>query len=187
MLNPRAKISVVAVFLIFFCGVTQWPAFAHGELVNATPARESMISQLPTTASVEFDGALITLGGPKTNILKVEDPKGIQIDLGDSMVSGGKLMVSLKSVSTPGRYHVSYRIVSEDGHPVEGAYDFSLSPMAATPVASEVSSVDPSRDSNSVEHKSKELNSATLFSLSALIVASVIIWLAATRRRKNLS
>jgi len=184
VLNPRAKISVVAVFLIFFCGVTQWPAFAHRELVNATPAKDSMISQLPTTASVEFDGALITLGGPKTNILKVEDPKGIQIDLGDSMVSGGKLMVTLKSVSTPGRYHVSYRIVSEDGHPVEGAYDFSLSLSAATPVASEVSSANPSPASNSVEHKSK---TTTIFSLSALFVASVIIWLAATRRRKNLS
>lgn len=186
VLNPRAKMSVVAVFLISFCGIAQPPAFAHGELVSATPAKDSIISQLPKTASIEFDGALITLGGPKTNVLRVQDPQGVQIDLGDSMVSGGTLMVSLKSVSIPGKYHLSYRIVSEDGHPVQGAYDFSLSPSSATPVPSAISSVQPKQDSDSNIHKSQQLTGTTKFSLSAALIASVLIWWAAARRRKNL-
>ena len=36
------------------------------------------------------------------------------------------MTVKLRKISTLGKYTVRYRVISEDGHPVNGTYKFSL-------------------------------------------------------------
>lgn len=101
-------------------------AQAHAELVSSIPAVGSHVSALPSQVSVTFDGALLTLDGAKTNVLIVKDPQGSEIDAKNSNVSGATLTVGINPTAMSGKFLVSWRVVSGDGHPEEGLYQFTV-------------------------------------------------------------
>jgi methionine-rich copper-binding protein CopC len=101
-------------------------AEAHAQLVETIPKSNAKVQVLPEKVRIEFDGNLITIGDERTNLIIVRDSQGNQIDQNDSIVGGARLTISLKPVRTTGRIHVNYRVVSEDGHPIEGDYFFTV-------------------------------------------------------------
>ena len=107
-------------------------AFAHGEMVRADPAANSRVISAPAEVSIEFDGKLQVLGNATINIITIKDDKGQIISEPVSTVEGMKITSKLTSLEVTGLISVSYRIVSEDGHPVEGEYSFTV---GETPVA----------------------------------------------------
>lgn len=50
------------------------------------------------------------------------------MSVGKVIVGGPRISTKIKSVLPPGKYLISYRIVSEDGHPVEGSFSFIFRP-----------------------------------------------------------
>ena len=107
-------------------------AFAHGEMVRADPAANSRVFSAPAEVSIEFDGKLQVLGNATINIITIKDDKGQIISEPISTVEGMKITSKLTSLEVTDLISVSYRIVSEDGHPVEGEYSFTV---GETPVA----------------------------------------------------
>ena len=107
-------------------------AFAHGEMVRADPAANSRVISAPAEVSIEFDGKLQVLGNATINIITIKDDKGQIISEPVSTVEGMKITSKITSLEVTGLISVSYRIVSEDGHPVEGEYSFTV---GETPVA----------------------------------------------------
>jgi len=107
-------------------------AFAHGEMVRADPAANSRVISAPMQVSIEFDGKLQVLGNATINSMTVKDDKGQVISEPVSTVDGMKITSKITSLDVTGLISVSYRIVSEDGHPVEGEYSFTV---GETPVA----------------------------------------------------
>ena len=107
-------------------------AFAHGEMIRSNPAANSRVISAPTEVSIEFDGKLQVLGNATINSITVKDDKGQVISEPTSIVNGMKITSKLTSLEVTGLISVSYRIVSEDGHPVEGEYSFTV---GETPVA----------------------------------------------------
>jgi len=101
-------------------------AFAHGEVVNAVPAANSQLDQMPAVISLEFDGKLQTLGQSVINSLVVTDDAGVVISETTSTVNGTKISTLISDHTARGLIHVHYRIVSEDGHPVDGDYTFTI-------------------------------------------------------------
>jgi hypothetical protein len=77
---------------------------------------------------IEFDGALQTLDGQMINTLEVIDSTGLTVSYGDPSITGGKITSKISGQSAAGVFTVNYRIVGEDGHPVEGSYTFNASP-----------------------------------------------------------
>lgn len=121
-------------------------AQAHAELVSSNPVVGAHLDSLPKKIVVTFDGNLLTIGGAKTNVMMVKDPQGHQIDAKNSQVSGATLSVDLSPVTTTGQFEVSWRVVSSDGHPEAGSYQFTVgqATASATPSPSELSSPTPS-------------------------------------------
>jgi methionine-rich copper-binding protein CopC len=101
-------------------------AQAHAELVSSDPAVGAHLDSLPARVAVTFDGALLLIGGSRTNVLMVKDPQGVQIDAQNSRVSGATLSVDVNPVSISGTFTVSWRVVSGDGHPEASPYQFSV-------------------------------------------------------------
>lgn len=99
-------------------------ASAHAVLVFSNPQIEQLVTQAPTYVEVEFDGNLIQLGKAKVNVLTVKDSTGLQIDDGKSVATGPILKVGLLKKKISGQVSVNWRVVSSDGHPVEGGYKF---------------------------------------------------------------
>ena len=121
------KILVLAVASLFAFPVA---AFAHGEMVQATPAVDSNVLTAPTEVSIEFDGKLQIIGNTKVNSIEVTDNQGQIISSPTSVVEGNKISTKLQLTDITGLVSVHYRIVSEDGHPVEGDYSFTVGETA---------------------------------------------------------
>lgn len=107
-------------------------AQAHAELVSSNPAVGAHLDVLPQQVEVTFDGNLLTIGGAKTNVLTVKDHQGSQVDAKNSHVSGATLTVDLNPVTATGEFTVSWRVVSSDGHPEEGSYQFTVGQATAS-------------------------------------------------------
>jgi methionine-rich copper-binding protein CopC len=107
-------------------------AFAHGEMVQAFPAADSNVLTAPVEVAIEFDGKLQIIGSSNVNSIEVTDSEGQIISSPTAVVEGNRISTRLQLTDITGLVSVHYRIVSEDGHPVEGDYSFSV---GQTPVA----------------------------------------------------
>ena len=120
------KILVLAVASLFAFPIA---AFAHGEMVQATPAVDSNVLTAPTEVSIEFDGKLQIIGNTNVNLIEVTDNQGQMISSPTSVVEGNKISTKLQLTDITGLVSVHFRKVSEDGHPVEGDYSFTVGEM----------------------------------------------------------
>ena len=122
---------IVALSLAALAFLNTPMASAHGEIVSTFPEQYTNATPIPTQVWIQFDGNLQTLDGQAINTIDVVDSTGLTVSYGDPVIDGGKISTKLSGQSAPGVFTVNYRIVSEDGHPVEGSYTFNASPNYA--------------------------------------------------------
>jgi len=122
---------IVALSLVALAFLNTPMASAHGEIVSTFPEQYTNATPIPTQVWIQFDGNLQTLDGQAINTIDVVDSTGLTVSYGDPVIDGGKISTKLSGQSAPGVFTVNYRIVSEDGHPVEGSYTFNASPNYA--------------------------------------------------------
>ena len=103
-------------------------SFAHGEIVSTYPQQGSTSSPAPSEVWIQFDGELQQIEGEVVNTLNVIDATGLTVSSEEATIEGGKISTQISDQSVGGLFAVAYRIVSEDGHPVEGSYTFTASP-----------------------------------------------------------
>jgi hypothetical protein len=89
---------------------------------------DSVSSPTPSQVWIEFDGELQLIEGEVVNTLKVTDSTGLVVSSEEAVIEGAKISTQVSDQSVGGVFTVQYRIVSEDGHPVEGSYTFEASP-----------------------------------------------------------
>ena len=136
---------IVALFLLVagLFGVTLATApsaLAHATLVASDPVDGSRLKAAPSAVSVTFDEA-VTVNS--AGYLRVVDQVGRRVDTGRvAHPNGAKVSVSLKSGLGDGTYTASYRIVSEDGHPVAGSIRFVVGNGALAAATGSLSTVD---------------------------------------------
>ena len=121
----RYTLALLVTFLAF---VNAPLSFAHGEIVSAFPEQYSNVAPIPTQAWIQFGGNLQEFEGETINTIDVVDSTNLIVSFGDPVIEGGKISTKISGQSVAGIFTVNYRIVSEDGHPVEGSYTFSASP-----------------------------------------------------------
>ena len=118
--------TMIISVLLIFAGMQS--ADAHAQLSSSNPAKNQTIKVLPNLVWLEFDGDLLSFGGNQINTISVTDSKKLRVDMGGPIVGGARISTKLKAGLPAGKYFVSYRVVSEDGHPVEGSYSFTYKP-----------------------------------------------------------
>lgn len=106
-------------------------ASAHGQILASYPESYSNTTPIPTQVWIQFDGNLQSIEGETINSIEVIDSTGLAVNYGDPVIEGGKISTKISGQSAPGVFTVNYRIVSEDGHPVEDSYTFNASPNYA--------------------------------------------------------
>ena len=103
-----------------------WPAaaLAHAVLVKSVPAQRAALVEPPPRVELWFNERL----EPAYSKASVTNEAGAQVDLRDVAVSAEdprRLSVSLPPLA-PGRYVVSFRVLSVDGHVVESRLTFTV-------------------------------------------------------------
>ncbi|WP_296666143.1 copper resistance CopC family protein [Demequina sp.] len=123
----RLRRAAAAVAAALLAGVLlAAPASAHTQLVASTPGEGDTVAELPEV-SLEFTEQLLELGHElvleapdgTTTALEVAEPVTEVIT---ATVPGG--------AAQPGENVLRWRVVAEDGHPIEGIVTFTYAPVA---------------------------------------------------------
>ncbi|MFD9690481.1 FixH family protein [Kitasatospora sp. NPDC059088] len=110
------------------------PASAHATLDSTDPSQNSVVATAPPAVTLTFSEA-VSLSSDSVRVL---DPAGKAVDTGNPAHADGKgntARVGLSSGLANGTYTVAWRAVSEDSHPVGGAFTFSIGAPSDTSVS----------------------------------------------------
>lgn len=105
------------------------PAAAHDRLVSSDPASGSVTEALPTQVVLTFSDHPLAVG----TLVAVRGPDGTDVTAGPPTVAGTDVVVPLASSVPSGAYVVAWRVVSSDGHPIEGTFGFTVATSPAEP------------------------------------------------------
>jgi copper transport protein len=130
----RVAIVLVGAFLLSLY-LTD-PARAHAALVASDPADGAVLAKAPAELSLTFDEPVSPL------ILKLVEPDGSEAPLGKPRLDGDRLLVNAPPRLGTGSYVLSWRVISEDGHPVGGAVVFSIGMPSAGTAAEAAQAID---------------------------------------------
>lgn len=100
------------------------PAEAHALLVKANPKNSAILFKSPSNVTLTFDDDLLDLA--TSNVIQVFNDKNRRVDRGGTKLQAATVSTLLNASLSVGRYRVTYRVLSADGHPVSATYYFYL-------------------------------------------------------------
>jgi methionine-rich copper-binding protein CopC len=166
------------------------PALAHNQLVSATPARDATLRKAPTAVTLGFLQRL----DPEFTTVVVSDAGKRRVPSSEPAVKAKTAAVKLEQPLGNGDYTVAYRVVSVDGHTVQGSYTFTVAdpapPPAASPSAVPSPATAPSATVTPVALAAPAdpgVPAGVLAGIGAagVLVAGTAIFLYVSRRRRN--
>lgn len=123
----RALLGAVAGLAALGAGLRAAPlVHAHAQLLRSVPARRGVVPAAPARVRLWFNERI----EPAFPRVAVHDERGGRVDLGDVRVGPEdptELSVGLPPLA-PGTYTVRYRVLSVDGHVIEGEFVFTVRP-----------------------------------------------------------
>jgi copper resistance protein C len=122
---------------------TAQPAAAHDQLIETTPAASTTVAVAPLALTLRFDSDVMDI----SNEVVVRDPLGNVVVDTQGVVDGMVLSAPLPADLGRGTYTVAWRVVSGDGHPIQGTFEFSVgapSAPSASPSFSPAATAAPS-------------------------------------------
>lgn len=126
-------VAHLAALLLALCLATA--AHAHAVLLGAEPADGSVVKQAPKTLLLRFNEAVAPTA---VSLLDARGkPRDVAIQAVDQSV-----IVTLPADLPEGTQVVSYRVVSQDGHPVAGSLLFSIGVVTGSAVPAGDSMID---------------------------------------------
>lgn len=105
--------------------LTSTPAAAHDRLTSATPEEDGTIRAAPQELVLRFSA------DPRAVSLSAVDAEGQPVPLGQVARDGDVARAAWPGTAAAGRFIVSWRIISSDGHQVGGSYTITIDPDAA--------------------------------------------------------
>jgi copper resistance protein C len=118
--------------LVLLSGVlalTTPAAQGHSTLVTSTPKSGAVIKTFPKTFSLTFNEEILKLPGKEPSRVQLIAPNRMRISLGKVAIVRQVLTVPMNKASVKaGKYRLTYRVVSKDGHVIKGAISFTYKP-----------------------------------------------------------
>ena len=168
-------------------------AQAHTALTSATPADGARLTEVPTEVTLTFSEEV-----REPAFVVVTAPDGSTHEAGRPGIDGPTVSQevdrdSLDATRTAGTWTVAYRVVSADGHPVQGVTSFEVSGSPSATPTSDSSGTPASTPSAAPETADTEETSsdeagstagAPIF-VASLLAALLVAVAAVTVRRKR--
>ena len=144
-------------------------ASAHAVFEGSTPAASSTVAELPERLVVRVGKKSLTL---EADPLRVFDPTGARIDMGDARVDddGSAISVGLRRSQLTGVFHIYYDIISADTHRLADHLEFSVAggwgpaTSGGGPVPAPRSSGEPAGLPSAVEDSGRGVSTAAITS-----------------------
>ena len=124
--RPRSRLLprlIVLLLLTLAAGVgLAGPAAAHNVLISSDPTDGSTLQTAPTTVRLTFDQPVQNF----EPVVTVLGPDGQHYESGPPEIDSTVVTAGVGTLPVAGAYAIAYRIVSADGHPVQGEITFEL-------------------------------------------------------------
>jgi|SRR5690606_4099856 len=136
----------VAILLILFISLVPFTVMAHTTLTESNPSEGEVLSTQPENIELEFgtvieEGSSMTLSGPEASI-----------ELGEITVSDNIMTGEVTNELPNGQYIIDWKIIGEDGHPIEGQILFGVDVEAPQEEVAE----EPAEEEPAIEEESDE-------------------------------
>ncbi|MFI7700531.1 copper resistance protein CopC [Nonomuraea sp. NPDC049480] len=122
----RAVASAAGAALLVM--LTAPAALAHDRLKASSPADNAKLERVETI-ELEFTSRMTM------PTILLEGPGGTSVPVGKARAQGAKVSARPEEELAAGRYRIAWRVVSSDGHPIQGELGFTIiaPPATATP------------------------------------------------------
>ncbi|GIG61342.1 copper resistance protein [Longispora fulva] len=139
------RAAVITIAALVGVGALAGPASAHNTLKSSTPAANATLPTPPDSVTLTFEEKL----DPATTTVTVTGPDGAPAS-DPSSIDGMSVVVKVRP-GAPGKYTVTYKLVSDDGDPVTDSFTFTATagnkptaaPATTSPVKDPQASVAP--------------------------------------------
>ena len=116
---------------IAFAGVfaATAPASAHDVLVSATPSDGSTVEAGVIAIELTFEEPVMKTpdgAGTEISVVGPAEANPVERTSGCLDTFNGSVINTTADIDLPGTYNVTWRTVADDGHPVEGAFQFTV-------------------------------------------------------------
>lgn len=191
MTNVFRTTSVVLIGMVcaaLMLLVAPQAALAHDVLVGQSPEDGETFEEAPETITLSFNNSLLDVGEEAT-VINVIDAEQRTLDLGSAEVRDRDAVLVLGDLAD-GAYHVTWRVVSSDGHPISGTFSFGIGENAEEALAElpplDLSNVDDdeAQDENATEQhedtrrqfSAVPIAIMTLLALGLVSLGGIMIW-----------
>ena len=128
-LTRTAGAVVAAVLLAIGAAVgVATPVQAHDQIISTSPSEDGHVDTAPAEVSMVYTDSLIEVGAV---VLVMDDTDKDWAD-GPVALDGPNATQAIKPGMPDGIYQVRWRVVSSDGHPISGVYDFAVGTATLT-------------------------------------------------------
>lgn len=114
------------IFALLALSASAGQVMAHAALITASPADNSVVASAPAQFALDFSEPVSPL------VLKLIQPDGTVRMLDSFALKDRRLVIDAPTRLDHGTHVLSWRVVSEDGHPVGGALVFSVGAPSRT-------------------------------------------------------
>jgi copper resistance protein C len=202
MSQVERSLILKKIILILFCTLILLPSFvhAHTSLSSSNPAEGQVVTE-------NLEQIILTFGTP-LEVLSTMDllKDGNVIPLEDIKVENNQLMGTIAKPLENGSYIIQWKIVGEDGHPIEGEVNFVVevaqNEAESSPVTPEeteenkednnqTNQIEPNKEEQNIasdisEDKDEQNNNSMLITVFiVLIVILGIVLLMFTRKKRK--
>ena len=181
-LSTSLRVATASSLAILGLGL-MGPAQAHDELVSSIPEQNSSLQEAPQDIELTYSGELTQVEGATQ--VRVTDSEGKEVTNGAPVVKGKTVTQKIAGHGTnDDTYSVTWRVVSADGHPIQGSYELTVGEGAQE--SSSASASQPAESTSEATEQTTDSNGVVklgLFILAGLVAIGAIIALIAKTRR----
>jgi len=155
--------------------------------MSSDPSSGQILDQISQVMTLTFNEDLIEIEGEQVNTLQLNYVDSGEDSALEVSIAGPDIVGSVPAGTYPsGKYELSYRVVSADGHPISGVIPFSTSKVTtiSQPEPIAVTSEAPISDSPSEENIASGRGDELLY-LVTIVIAGGIFLLRQNKRRKE--
>lgn len=124
--TPWRMTTITALAALALIAAPIPAAFAHDNLIDASPAAGETVTQLDDVL-LTFSGELIDFS--EASFAQIKGPDGLFYETTCSTIDRNMLSTAV-ALGQAGTYTVIWNAVSSDGHPISEGYEFTYAPPA---------------------------------------------------------
>ncbi|MFF8345638.1 copper resistance protein CopC [Cellulosimicrobium funkei] len=179
--------------------LTAGPAAAHDRLLTSDPADGAQLEAPPAAITLTFNTEPL----PVEPQVVVSDSAGTVVTQGAPTIDGSTATYAIDPAVALGgdTYTVAWRVVSSDGHPIEGTFAFAVAAQPEAPATDDPATDTATPEETATEEPTTEPSATTttdaaetaddgtssllpvLVGLGALVVAAAVVVVLVLRRR----